>query len=234
MKVFLCGGGSENQNIEANRRINDIIDHLKPCLYIPLAMEEKMYDSCFQWINSELKDISIPYIEMIRNTNELYSKKLNDYSMIYIGGGNTFKLLNDIKSSGSFERLKEYIQNGGVVFGGSAGAIIFGADLEGCALDDENKVNLKEIDGFDILNGISILCHFTDGPPEKNEKNKQYLIEKSYHKKFIALPEKVTLFANGDEVEVIGGSSFYLFENGKMKECSSITKNSDSGLFVFS
>ena len=40
MKVFLCGG-SDNQTIEANKRLNEIIDHSKPCLYIPLAIKQK-------------------------------------------------------------------------------------------------------------------------------------------------------------------------------------------------
>lgn len=216
MKVFLCGGGSGDQTVAACRELNAIIDHLKPCLYIPLAMEEKMYTNCFDWIKGELKNVSIPYIEMVHNSDELSSKNLNDYSMIYIGGGNTFKLLKEIKSNSSFNHIKDYINNGGVVFGGSAGAIIFGYDLEACSHDDINHANLKDINGFDILNGISLLCHFTNGKPEKNEQNKQFLLELSKRKKIIALPEEVTLLVKGDKVEVIGNKPFYLFENGEM------------------
>ena len=42
MRIFLCGGGCGKQTIEANKKLNEIIAHNKPLLYIPLAM-----NSCF-------------------------------------------------------------------------------------------------------------------------------------------------------------------------------------------
>lgn len=213
MKVFLCGGGAGNQNIEANQRLNEVIDHAKPCLYIPLAMEPERYDSCYEWIKGELNNVNIPSVEMVRSATELAAKKMMDYSVIYIGGGNTFKLLFDLKSGGAFHKIKEYLENGGVVFGGSAGAIIFGEDLEACQIDDANAVNLKETSGFNVLNGVSILCHYTNGPLEKDEMRKQFLLKISEHRKVVALPEEVTLFVNGDKIEVIGNRPYYFFED---------------------
>ena len=184
MKVFLCGGGAGIQTIEANKRLNEVIDHSKPCLYVPLAMEHTVYADCYKWIKGELKNVDIPYIEMVNSADELAAKNMNDFGVIFIGGGNTFKLLHDLKTSGAFEKIKEYLNSEGVVFGGSAGAIIFGKDLEACRLDDTNEVNLSDIDGFDILNGTSILCHYTNRTAEKDEKSRQYLLEVS--KQFVA------------------------------------------------
>ncbi len=214
MKVFLCGGGSGIQTNEALKRLNEVIDHSKPCLYIPLAMKANMYDNCYKWIKDELKDVHIPFIEMVRTADELTTMNLKSFSFIFIGGGNTFKLLNDLKISGSYGKIKKYLDNDGIIFGGSAGAIIFGADLEACQIDDINEVNLKEIDGFDILNGISILCHYTNGTVEKTEKSRQYLLEISKHRKVMALPEEITLFINGSDMEIFGDGLYYFFEDG--------------------
>lgn len=216
MKVFLNGGGADIQTIDAYQKLNQIIDHSKPCLYIPLAMKQDKYEGCYKWITGELKAIEVPGIDMVRSAEELSKKDLNDYSFLFIGGGNTFKLLYDLKRSGAYEKISEYINNDGIVFGGSAGAIIFGKDLEACRLADSNDVNLKDINGFDVLNGISILCHFTNGTPEKDEKSKQYLLELSQHRTSVALPEEVTLFVSDNCIEVIGDSPYYLFENGQM------------------
>ena len=144
MKVFICGGGSGKQIQRVLHRLNEVIRHDLPCLYIPLAMEEGQYDSCYEWITGELHSVEIPGIEMIHSAEELAGKRLTDYSFIFIGGGNTFKLLNDIKRVHMFDPIREYLQNGGTVFGGRTGAIIFGEDLEPCALDDDNEVGLKD------------------------------------------------------------------------------------------
>lgn len=218
MKVFLCGGGADVQTIEANKRLNEVIEHSKPCLYIPLAMEAEMYDSCYKWIQGELNDVDIPGIHMVRSAEELAEKDLADYSFLFIGGGNTFKLLRDIKASGVFEKIREYLEQGGVAFGGSAGAIIFGRDLEACVLDDSNEVNLADIDGYDVLDGISVLCHFGNRTVKKDEASRRFLLDLSLRRKAVALPEEVTLFVNDDKVEVIGERPFYLFEDGKMVE----------------
>lgn len=218
MKVFLNGGGSGTQTINAYKRLNQIIDNSKPCLYIPLAMAQEKYDSCYEWICDELISVEIPNIDMVRSAEELADKPLNNYSFIFIGGGNTFKLLYELKKSDVFEKILEYINNDGVIFGGSAGAIIFCKDLEACKLVDENEVNLKNINGFDVLRDISILCHYTNDTPVKDEKNKQYLLELSKHRTSVAIPEEITLFVNDNDIEVIGNKPFYLFNKGKIFE----------------
>lgn len=76
MRLILCGGGSGDQNLLANQKLDEIINHTKPLLYIPLAMdeEEHLYDSCFELIQEELKNVKVPYIEMVRTFEELTSK----------------------------------------------------------------------------------------------------------------------------------------------------------------
>ena len=113
MQLILCGGGSGDQNTLANQKLNEIIDHTRPILYIPLAMneEEHSYDSCYEWIQGELANVDIPYIEMVRTFEELASKDLQHYAALYIGGGNTYKLLLGLKQSGAFNNIRNYINN---------------------------------------------------------------------------------------------------------------------------
>lgn len=221
MKIFLNGGGDGSQTAEARKRFNEIIDHSKPLLYVPLAMESNMYDSCYEWINGEMRDVDIPAIEMVRSAEELAAKDYSDYCALFFGGGNTFKLLNDLKVSGAFEKIRDYMNNDGIIFGGSAGAIIFGESLEACKLDDANEAGREDISGFDVLSGISLLCHYTNGTPEKDNERKEYLLELSRQMKIIALPEEDTIFINEDTVEVIGTRPYYFFENGTItvKNC---------------
>ena len=220
MKVFICGGGSGKQTEKAVRRLNEVIRHDLPCLYIPLAMEEDQYDSCYEWIKGELNGVDIPGIEMIRSAEELARKNLANYSFLFIGGGNTFSLLSEIKRVSMFEPIKEYLHHGGVAFGGSAGAIIFGEDLESCALDDDNDVGLQETKGFDVLNGVSFLCHFSNRSPEQDQRSETYLLQISDHRRVFALPEEDTLFLNDTQLEEITDRPYFIFEDGRKTEIS--------------
>ncbi len=50
---------------------------------------------------------------------------------------------------------------------------------------------------------------------EKNEMNREYLL--TLNRRVYALPEEVTLYVTDDEIEVIGDSEYYFFENGEEK-----------------
>lgn len=222
MKIFLCGGGCGAQVSHAYQRLYKEIDHGKPCLYIPFAMECEDYQSCYEWVSEELKSLCLPGIDMAVSGKELCSRNLNDYAFIFIGGGNTFRLLKELKDSGAFTRIKQYLEKGGTIFGGSAGAIIFGKDLDACRLDDPNRVGLMDTEGFDLLDGISILCHFSNGPKEKDEKNEEYLRELSWRRTILALPEEDTLLVCGEvgqsdsiSAEMIGDRPYFIFQDGE-------------------
>ena len=59
MRIFLCGGGCGQQTVDANKKLNEVIDHNKPILYIPLAMPSESYPSCYEWIKDELKEHAV-------------------------------------------------------------------------------------------------------------------------------------------------------------------------------
>ena len=212
MKLFLCGGGSGKEIIKAYRELENYIDKLKPILYIPLAMEEEKYDSCYEWFSEEIKNFGCTKFDMIRSSMELSSKNFNEYSLIYIGGGNTYKLLKDLKEYSNFDKIIDYLNNDGIIFAGSAGASIFGNDINSCLLEDDNNVNLSDLSGFNCLDDYSILCHLN----ELNfNKNKEYL--KGYSKEFkmLYIPEEDVLFVSDNKIKMIGDKDCVIFDNGE-------------------
>ncbi|HIU40362.1 MAG TPA: Type 1 glutamine amidotransferase-like domain-containing protein [Candidatus Aphodocola excrementigallinarum] len=212
MKLFLCGGGSGNQIKFALNKFSSCIDRSKPILYIPLAMDEDKYDSCKEWFSSEIKLIGIKNFDMVKSSLELSKKNFKNYCALFIGGGNTYKLLKDIKNNLNFEKIKEYLNNDGIVFGGSAGAIIFGKSINGCLLDDGNYVGLKDCNGFNYLNDYSILCHLNS---QNFKKNNNHLIEFSKNNKTIYLPEEDTIIISDKKISFIGQKKYIIFDNGK-------------------
>lgn len=217
MKLFLNGGGSGQTTASALKKFAQEIDGSKKILYIPLAMEENKYDSCYEWIQEELKNINIQGIDMLRSKDDLENKDLSPYTAIFIGGGNTYKLLKDLKESKIFINILNYLSNDGIVWGGSAGAIIFGESIETCKYSDENKVELTDLKGFNLVNGYSILCHYTNQSDEQTDINTEYLLELSSENKIMALPEETTLYINNNKIVSIDNKPIYVFENNEIK-----------------
>lgn len=231
MRLLLCGGGSKEKTEKINSLFNEIIDHSKPLLYIPLAVDcnEKPYDSCYRWITEEMSKVDLNGIEMINTFEELADKDFNDFCALFIGGGNTFRLLEGLKRTNSFEKIRNYVNNNGIVYGGSAGAVIFGKDINSILSTDDNIVNLEDTTGYNVLNNKSLFCHYTNKKSKlteaENEKMQQEitdsLINFSKNKgEVIALPEEDTIFINDDKVEIIGTKSYYSFKDGTITEYS--------------
>ena len=220
MKLILNGGGSAEKTKLINQLFNNIIDNNKPVLYIPLAMEFEKYHSCLDWITNELSIVQFNKIDMISNANDINNINLSNYGAIFIGGGNTFKLLSELKASGVFEKIKKFAINDGVIFGGSAGSIIFGKDISVCEYMDENLVLLNDTSGFNLINEVSLVAHYTNQNEEKHKRATEFLLEYSQNNKIIALPEEDSLYINNDLYQVVGTKDYYLFYNKKIIKLS--------------
>ena len=218
--LILNGGGVGVVVQNARKVFNDNIDSSKKILYVPLAwVEDLTYNSCLEFMINELSDINCTGIEMIESGTELYNMDSKKYAAIYIGGGNTYKLLKELKDSGSFDKIKNYVLNeNGIVYGGSAGAIIFGKDLDSCNTDDINDVNLDDNTAFDMLNGYSLLCHYTNRESERTELSKKYLLKLSKIKPIYAIPEEDSIIVDEEKITFIGTRPYYEFIDGKMIE----------------
>lgn len=218
MKLFLNGGGSTKELALSMSIVNELMDHSKKILYVPLAMDEMdfSYDDCYKWFQKQLVNVDVKEVDMPRTFEQLASLDYSNYSAIFIGGGNTYKLLKGIKDNGIFEKINEYLNNDGIVIGCSAGAIIFGYDINSCLAMDKNDVNLIDTKGFNKLNGKSIFAHYTNSRTEDiHKKYTDYLIEYSTtNEVVIALPEEDTIFIDNDKITIIGDRPYYEFNNG--------------------
>jgi len=215
MTLFLNGGGCATQVRESYRLFEEVIDTNKPLLYVPLAMELTRYADCFNWITQELYDLHFPQIEMVTSPQELGIKNLNNYAAVFIGGGNTYKLLKELKACAAYQKIQDFLASDGVVFGGSAGAIIFGKSIDSCRHDDPNTVNLQDLTGFNQVFGAYIGAHYPSDKPEKEQKATQTFTELSFDSPVIALPEEDTLVLYQDGVRIVGSKDFYIFKEGQ-------------------
>ncbi len=200
-KLYLAGGGSANQTFEADKKI---FKNVKNILYIPFAWDRDLtYESCREWFEELILLHNISNYTLMKSPNQ--NIDLNGFDMIYIGGGNTFKLLKELKESGFDNKIINYLNNGGRVYGGSAGAIIFGQTILPCTIgncSDENLVNLKDLTGFNLID-YDIDCHYDENTDFKLVKN--YSIENK--RNVIAIPEENVVEIINRKIERISRTS---------------------------
>jgi len=95
--------------------------------------------------------------------------KLLGSDVLLISGGNTFRLLHNLRKSGLDKTIVEFsCKSGSIVAGFSAGALVFTPTIKVCDLPnfDKNLVGLKELDGLGIVD-FEVFPHYDKALHEK-------------------------------------------------------------------
>ena len=193
MKLLLAGGGEPEQVKSLDEYFANYVGEGK-ILYIPVAMHKIPYNDCESWFRETYAKYKLYNIDICTDLKN--APNLENYKAVFIGGGNTFKLLKEIKESNFDCALKEYLNNGGFVYGGSAGAIIFGKTIKTSSHADKNFVNLKDLNGLNLLNGYDVWCHYNE-MRDKSEILKLDL-------QTIVLYEESGIIFDGKEFKAVG------------------------------
>ncbi|RJF71606.1 peptidase E [Deinococcus cavernae] len=162
MKLILSGGGDQEDSSPLDREFATWIGQER-FLYLPFASRDRGdgYAGHLAWLRSVFEPLGLSNPVMWTSFYGRTAKDLAGFAGVYIGGGNTFKLLQLLKQTRFDRLLLDYLKNGGAVYGGSAGAIVLGQDIASCAHDDPNDVRLADTTGLNLLNGHDVWCHYT-------------------------------------------------------------------------
>ena len=90
---------------------------------------------------------------------------IEKYDALYLSGGEPKNLMDAIINSNNYEIIKTFINNGGIIIGQSAGAMIFNKEY----LDTTTGDLLIMSNGFDYCNKI-IVPHYNNLPSELLDK----------------------------------------------------------------
>lgn len=209
MRLILAGGGNEIKSKIVDSLFASLLEN-KRILYIPIAMkDQRSAEECTIWLRNCLTPLGIETDTWSDVSNKTLAD-LNDYGGIYIGGGNTFSLLKDFKDTGFIDVLRAFIEADGLVYGGSAGAIILGKNI--LSSPDKNLVGLNDTKGLNLINDYNVVCHYK----EKYHDFVENLISQNI--RLIAIPEDSGIFVKNGKMVVIGNSSVIVSdEKGRRK-----------------
>jgi len=170
-------------------------------LYIYTAGELKKGEA--QWQKDDRQALSRAGFEVIKytitgKTRETIKKNLKKVGIIYVGGGNTFYLLEKIQQTKCAGVIREAVNAGKIYIGTSAGSIIAGPDIyPSYSLDVINEApNLKGYKGLGLV-GFVVLPHW--GSANFKERYLKNRLAHSYNEK-----NKLILLNNYQYVETRG------------------------------
>lgn len=160
MNIYLTSYGLDTRYKDYMDSYEDIINVLKnkSVAIIPNA----------KLISQDRTNSNIIQEELIKNNIkckiiDLDKDNLNieEYDALYLSGGEPKNLMDSINNSNNYEVIKEFIDNGGIIIGQSAGAMIFNKEY----LDTTTGNLLIMANGFDYYNRI-IVPHYNNLPIE--------------------------------------------------------------------
>lgn len=214
MKIALGGGGGATDSRLLDEVFAAWIGAQGRLLYWPVALRGiRSFPSCLEWITATFAPLKVNQITMWTDLSEHQLSELDEFDGVYIGGGNTFALLHELRKGGFERYLKECVRRGKAVYGGSAGAVVLGRDIRTVNYLDRNEVGLVETNGLDLAEGHAIWVHYQ---PQDDSLVDTYV--RQYQQPVIALSERSGIVIEQDSMRAVGFEPAYRFDGQKKSE----------------
>lgn len=131
--------------------------------------------------------------------------RLEDADILWLSGGNTFHLLDQVRKTGFDTWLKEHIESK-VYVGVSASSILMAPSVKVAEGADENMIGVTDFTGLSYVD-FEIDPHCDDAQFEEVAS-----YAKTAENPVYALDDLSAVMVAGDKVEVVSGGSWRLFD----------------------
>jgi len=157
MNLLLTSAGLANQEIIDTFLwiLNKPVDQIN-LLFIPTASRSEAELVYVAESRQELVDLGVKNITTHNLDHPFAKNDLKNVDVIYVCGGNTFYLLQQLRASGLDKILPDFT---GTYVGVSAGSIVMGPNIEVSAPWDDNDIDLDDTTGLNIVD-FAVIPHF--------------------------------------------------------------------------
>jgi len=201
-----------------DERLLNLIGKQRPTIgYIPSSTDpDKIwYGQRQNYYKSMNADLSV-YFELEAAYTPDNIKDLFACDAIHLSGGRTYNFLYLLRKRNLFSPLREYVANGGVLIGVSAGAILMTPEISTTHLcGEEPSGNLSDLSALNLVD-FALLPHLN-----KIESAQSKMVEYSITQKrrIFGCNDGDGIIVNNESIECIG--NLLLMENGKLRTVKS-------------
>ena len=187
------------ESIELVKKFLDKNTESKKILFIPTATNVDEYKKYIHLTQKAFEDFGyeVENFDVSIFSEKIAKEKLSQAKTVFISGGNTFYLLQELKRKNLTSYLKERIENGLLYIGESAGSVIAAPDIEYASVIDDKTV-ATELDDYAGLNLVDfyIVPHFEEEPFVESSRNTVELYKDKLDLKLINNKEAILVENN--------------------------------------
>jgi dipeptidase E len=206
MKLVFFSGGDNKDNSQLDNVFINLIKKKDPTVsFIPSSSYLSEYDFK-DYIERYSKFNISKFIHFpvdIKFDQVLLNRVLKS-DVIHLDGGNTFYFLNSLRKANLIKPIKDFVLNGGVLTGLSAGAIMMTDNIEMAGYPDfdrdDNDVNIKNLNSLGLVD-FYFFPHFKNSK-RYDETFKKFT--KSNKKILYACPDGAGIVVNGSILKFVG------------------------------
>ena len=181
------------------KKILDEKTESKKILFIPTATNVDEYKQYIHLTQKSFEDFGyeVENFDVSVFSEEIAKEKLSEAKIVFISGGNTFYLLQELKKKNLISYLREKIENGLLYIGESAGSVITAPNI-GYADIVDDKALATELNDYTGLNLVDfyVVPHFEEEPFVEGSRNTVELYKDKLDLKLINNKEAILVENN--------------------------------------
>lgn len=160
----------------------------------------------------QLDNWGIKYEPVDPSNDKDWKRKLDDYDVIMIGGGNTFHLLNESRITGFDNWVKSH-KDDKVFVGTSAGSILMTPSIAVAAVDegDENTPGISNLTGLGLID-FEVSPH----TPEDVSVKGNLAFSKNTQRRILMIDNQSAVRVIDNEISIISEGVWAWCQNGKL------------------
>ncbi len=166
----------------------------------PQGGDRPYYQSTISDYSAISSDIHVDYFDLSDAFTDEMLAGFSSYTAIYLSGGNTFTFMDSARKRGLQAILEQYLANGGVLIGASAGSIMCTPSIELAKFGDENEVGMADFSGFGFVD-FEFHPHFTG---DQNERRNLAEYQRTHGREIYTCKDGAGLHISDSRVEAFG------------------------------
>ena len=199
-KIFLCSSFADVAQL-----LPKLVAQLqgKTVAFIPTASIHEEYTQYVEDGKAALESLGlvVKEMEVTLCDTRLIAQVIKDCDCIYVSGGNSFFLLQELRRTGADKLIAEHVERGKLFIGESAGAMIAAPNVEYAKEMDDHRLLTPDFDNFTGLDIVDFcpVPHFNTSPFEEAT---QQIMQKYNHLPLKPINNLQAIVVSGDNMTV--------------------------------